>query len=191
MPKIAASTANVRDVTRYLLAWREGDPGALDRLLPIVYAELRRIAHARMRAESPDHHTLQTTALINEAYLRLVAGTDVPWRNRTHFYAVCARMMRRILVDRARARAAQKRQGREVPGRHRDEVSLSTESILALDDALERLAKADARKAEVVVMRYFGGLSVEETSATLGISVETVMRDWKVARLWLRRILES
>ena len=186
------ATPIVDDVTRCLLAWGQGDPGALDRLMPLVYSELRRIAHARMRAETPGHHTLQTTALINEAYVRLVQGAEVQWRDRTHFYAVCARLMRRILVDRARARAAQKRQRDDVlvdarPG----EISLSPEAMLALDAALDRLADADARKADVVVMRYFGGLTAEQTAAALEISVETVLRDWKVARLWLRRELEK
>jgi RNA polymerase sigma factor (TIGR02999 family) len=157
-----------------------------------VYAELRRIAHARIRAESPGRHTLQTTALVNEAYVRLVEGAEVPWRDRTHFYAVCARLMRRILVDRARARAALKRQaGDAVPGDHPAEVSLDADALLALDEALERLATADARKADVVVLRYFGGLTVEETAAALNVSSETVMRDWKVSRLWLRQELEA
>ncbi len=181
----------VSDVTRLLLAWGQGDTGALDQLLPVVYGELRRIAHARMRTESPGAGTLQTTALVNEAYVRLVEGADVPWRDRTHFYAVCARLMRRILVDRARARSARKRQeGDAVLEDGAVEVSVAPESLVALDEALTRLATADARKADVVVLRYFGGLTVEETAAALDISSETVMRDWKVARLWLRRELE-
>ncbi len=178
-------------MTRWLRAWAQGDGAALDRLLPVVYAELRRLAHARMRAESPGRHTLQTTALVNEAYVRLVEGARVPWRDRTHFYAVCARLMRRILVDRARARATQKRQGGDlVPEDRPVEVSLQPEALVALDEALSRLALADARKADVVVLRYFGGLTVEETAAALDVSAETVMRDWKVARLWLRQELE-
>ncbi len=185
------TTAHARDVTRWLRAWGEGDADALDRLLPVVYAELRRLAHARMRAESPGRHTLQTTALVNEAYIRLVEGAEVPWRDRTHFYAVCARLMRRILVDQARARGSQKRQGGEVMLEDRAvEVSLQPDSLIALDAALIRLAQADARKAEVVVLRYFGGLTVEEAAAALGVSAETVMRDWKVARLWLRQKLD-
>lgn len=187
----AAGMPRVDEVTRWLIEWGQGDPDALDRLLPVVYTQLRLIAHARMRGESPDRHTLQTTALINEAYVRLVEGAPVAWRDRTHFYAVCARLMRRILVDRARARSARKRQDDIVVDPVPGEVSMSPESMLALDAALERLARADARKAQVVVMRYFGGLTVEETSSALDISAETVMRDWKVARLWLRRELEG
>jgi RNA polymerase sigma factor (TIGR02999 family) len=182
------------DVTRLLLAWRSGDESALDRLLPVVYSELRTLAHGRMRAESPGPATLQTTALINEAYVRLVDGSQVAWQNRTHFYAVCARLMRRILVDRARARRADKRSpvGHAItPGRLRGAVPARDEELLALHEALERLGQADARKADVVELRYFGGLTVEETAEALGMSPETVVRDWKVARLWLRRALEA
>jgi RNA polymerase sigma factor (TIGR02999 family) len=147
-----------------------------------------------MRAESPGLATLQTTALINEAYLRLVDGAKVPWQNRTHFYAVCARLMRRVLVDRARARRADKRGGDDRPIALADwqgSVPARDEEVLALHEALERLAQADARKAEVVELRYFGGLTVEETAEALGMSAETVVRDWKVARMWLRRELRS
>jgi RNA polymerase sigma factor (TIGR02999 family) len=180
------------DVTDLLLAWEEGNPGALDALLPVVYTELRKIAHARMRAEGPGCQTLETTALVHEAYLRLVGGRSVPWQNRTHFFAVCARLMRRILVDRARARHSAKRGGpaRPVPlFERRGAVAARDEDLLALDEALDRLAAADRRMAEVVQLRYFGGLTVEETAHVLGTSRDTVMRDWKTARLWLAREL--
>ena len=186
------ATPPAADVTGLLLAWRAGDQGALDRLLPVVYSELRTLAHGRMRAESPGLATLQTTALINEAYVRLVDGAQVAWQNRTHFYAVCARLMRRILVDHARARRAGKRcnDGRPVAlgGRH-GAVPVRDEELLALHEALEQLGRADARKADVVELRYFGGLTVAETAEALGMSPETVVRDWRVARLWLRRAL--
>jgi RNA polymerase sigma factor (TIGR02999 family) len=180
------------DVTHLLLAWREGDEHALDRLLPLVYSELRVIAHARMRAEGPNDHVLQTTALVNEAYVRLVNGARVEWIDRVHFYAVCARLMRRILIDRARADQSLKRGGedRTLAVLERDgAVPARSEDLIALDEALVRLAKADARKGQVVEMRYFAGLSVEETAVALGVSVETVMRDWKVAKTWLLRDL--
>ncbi len=176
------------------MAWQRGDQGALDRLLPIVYSELRNLAHRRMRAESPGPATLQTTALINEAYVRLVDGARVQCQNRTHFYALCARLMRRILVDRARARRAEKRGGDDRPvalGDWQGSVPACDEEVLALHEALERLAEADARKAEVVELRYFGGLTVEETAEALGMSRKTVIRDWDVARMWLRRQLRS
>lgn len=185
-------TAQAPDVTRLLLAWGEGDPAALDELLPIVYPELRKIAHARMRGEGPGGQTLQTTALVHEAYLRLVDGARVPWQNRAHFYAVCARLMRRILVDRARARLCSKRggHGRPVALDHRSgTVPARDDQLLALDEALGRLARADGRMAEVVQLRYFGGLTVEETAQVLDTSRDTVMRDWKTARLWLAREL--
>ena len=176
------------DVTGLLERWCQGDRGALDCLLPVVYDELRRLAHARMRAESPACHTLQTTALVHEAFVRLVTGERVEWRNRTHFYALCARLMRRILVDRARARRAEKRGGaaRGVPfGDWIGAVPARDDELLALEEALDRLAQSDSRKAQVVELRYFGGLTLEETAEALGTSPETVKRDWKVARLWL------
>jgi RNA polymerase sigma-70 factor, ECF subfamily len=182
------------DVTGLLMAWRQGDQGALDRLLPIVYSELRNLAHGRMRAETPGLATLQTTALINETYVRLVNGAKVPWRNRTHFYALCARLMRRILVDHARARRAEKRGGDDRPlalGDWQGSVPARDEEVLALHEALERLAEADTRKAAVVELRYFGGLTVEETAEALGMSAVSVVRDWKVAKMWLRRELRS
>ena len=180
------------DVTHLLLAWREGDQDALERLLPLVYDELHVIAHARMRAEGPGAHTLQTTALVHEAFVRLVDGAQVAWTDRVHFYAVCGRLMRRILIDRARAHLALKRGGDAPAFQVADwdgAVPATCEDLLALDEALERLAAADPRKGQVVEMRYFAGLSVEETAAALNVSVETVMRDWKVAKTWLLRDL--
>jgi len=186
------TTAPVPDVTRLLLAWGKGDPNALDKLLPVVYSELRKIAHARMRAEPPGVQTLQTTALVHEAYMRLVDGTRVPWQDRTHFYAVCARLMRRILVDRARARCSLKRGGevRQIAlGDRHGAVPARDEELVALDEALDRLAKADSRMGKVVELRYFGGLTVEETAEAMATSRDTVMRDWQAARLWLAHAL--
>jgi RNA polymerase sigma-70 factor, ECF subfamily len=181
-------------VTHLLLEWRQGDSGALERLLPVVYSELRRIAHARMRAESPGDHTLQTTALVHEAYVRLVQGADVPWQDRVHFYAVCAQLMRRILIDRARERRSLKRGGdeREIPfGDWLGAVPARDEDLLALDEALDRLSKGDPRMGQVVELRYFAGLNVEETAEALGVSTKTVKRDWQVARTWLLRELRG
>jgi RNA polymerase sigma-70 factor (ECF subfamily) len=181
------------DVTHLLLAWRQGDAEALERLLPLVYEELHRLAHRRLRAEWPVQ-PLQTTSLVHEAYVRLVEGARVPWNDRAHFFAICARLMRRILIDRARTRLSEKHGG-EAPhipfedwlGAH---PAKATE-VLALDEALRRLAGDDPRKSKVVELRYFGGLTVEETAAVLGISPETVKRDWQVARLWLRHELRA
>ena len=185
-------TPPAADVTQLLLAWRHGDQDALERLLPLVYNELRVIAHARMRAESPGDQTLQTTALVHEAFVRLVDGARVAWTDRVHFYAVCARLMRRILIDRARSHLALKRGG-EVKGLAiadwNGAVPARCEDLIALDEALERLSKADPRKGRVVELRYFVGLSVQETAEAVGASVETVMRDWKVAKTWLLRDL--
>lgn len=181
------------DVTRLLLAWRQGNPGALEHLLPLVYDHLHRLAHGQIRREWAGQ-TLQTTALVHEAYLRLVDGTAIEWNNRAHFFAVCARLMRRILVDRARARACDKRGGDalrvEFEAWHSAEPARDAE-ILALDEALTRLAAADPRRSSVVELRYFGGLTVDETAAALGVSPETVARDWKVARLWLLHELKG
>jgi RNA polymerase sigma factor (TIGR02999 family) len=175
------------DVTRLLVAWQQGDADALQHLIPLVYAELRRLAHARVARERAGQ-TLQTTALVHETYLRLVDGKHVSWHDRAHFFAVCARLMRRILVDRARARRAAKRGG---PAQHvtfEDWLAArppTDEQMLALDEVLGRLAANDPRRGRVVELRYFGGMTVEETAAVLGVSAETVTRDWKVARLWL------
>jgi RNA polymerase sigma-70 factor, ECF subfamily len=174
-----------------LLAWRDGDNAALERLIPLVYRELRTLAHARMRREHPGL-TLQTTALVHEAYVRLVEARHVSWQNRSHFYALCAQAMRRIVVDAARTRHSLKRGGRaeHVP---LDEARVASpardDDVLALDEALTDLAKADSRKSRVVELRYFGGLSVEETAEVLRVSPQTVMREWKMARLWLVKAL--
>jgi RNA polymerase sigma factor (TIGR02999 family) len=175
-----------------LLAWRDGDRAALEQLVPLVYAELHRLAHREMRRERPGH-TLQTTALVNEAYLRLVDSSRVRWQNRAHFFAIAAQLMRRILVDDARARASSKRGGDAVRVAMEDSPVASPPpdvDLLALDEAMARLAAVDMRKSQVVELRYFGGLSVEETAEALHVSPETVMRDWKVAKLWLLRELK-
>jgi len=181
------------DVTRLLVAWRGGDADALDRLLPLVYAELRRVAHRYMRDERPNH-PLQTTALVHEAYLRLIDVTRVDWQSRTHFFAVSAQMMRRILVEAARRRQADKRGG-DASHVALDEAFVPAPDragdLLALDEALERLATLAPRKARVVELRYFAGLSVEETAGVLEVSAETVMRDWRMAKLWLQRDLAA
>jgi RNA polymerase sigma factor (TIGR02999 family) len=185
-------SAPAADVTHLLLAWRRGDHDALERLVPLVYNELHVIAHARMRAEAPGERTLQTTALVHEAFVRLVEGAQVAWTDRVHFYAVCARVMRRILIDRARARLALKRGGDAPAFQVADwdgATPATCEDLIAVDEALERLAAADPRKGQVVEMRYFAGLSVEETAEALGVSVETVMRDWKIAKTWMLRDL--
>ena len=173
-------TPPASDVTHLLLAWRQGESGALDRLLPLVYSELRRIAHAQRRTESPGAQTLQTTALVHEAYVRLVEGAGVSWNDRVHFYAVCARVMRRILIDQARERRSLKRGGDEgeIPlGDGLGTVPARDDDLLALDEALDRLAKADPRMGQVVELRYFAGLDVEETAVVLGVSPRTVKRD--------------
>lgn len=189
MPKAPAV-----DITQLLVAWRQGDPLALDALLPIVYSHLRHLAHARMRAESPGPPTLQTTALVHEAYIRLVDCDQVPWQDRAHFYAICGRLMRRILVERARARRRLKRGGSERPvmlSEEAGQVPARGEDVMAVDEALDRLAKAEPRKARVVELRYFAGLTVEETAVVIGTSAETVMRDWRLAKLWLFHELKS
>lgn len=179
------------DVTELLVAWCDGDQAALDRLMPLVYAELRRVAHRSMRGERADH-LLQTTALVNEAYLRLVDVSRLRWQNRAHFFAVSAQLMRRILVDAARERNALKRGG-DLLHVEIDADSMQAperrEDLVALDDALTRLATFDARKARIVELRYFGGLTAGETAEVLDISKVTVARDWKVAKLWLVREL--
>jgi RNA polymerase sigma factor (TIGR02999 family) len=176
-------------VTELLLAWGSGDRSALDQLVPIVHEELRRLARLQMRAER-DNHTLQTTALVNEAFLRLVDLRRIRWQDRAHFLALSARLMRRILVDHARARSYQKRGGGAVNVTLDEALVGSAErgaDLLALDDALEDLARVDARKSQVVELRFFGGLSVEETAQALKVSSETVTRDWRLAKVWLLR----
>jgi RNA polymerase sigma-70 factor (ECF subfamily) len=179
------------EVTRLLKAWSEGNQGALQELIPLVYDELHRVAQHHMAAER-HHHTLQTTALIHEVYLRLLNVRNIDWQNRTHFVAICARLMRNTLIDLARARLYKKRGG-NVQHIVYDEtivVGLGPRTdILALDDALKSLATFDERKSRVVELRFFGGLSVQETAQVLEVSSETVMRDWKLAKVWLLREL--
>src|SRR6516165_8793853 len=168
------------EITQLLLAWRNGDQEALDKLVPLVYVELRRLAARYMSRERSDH-TLQTTALVNEAYLRLTDGASVRWQDRSHFFAVSAKIMRRILVDAARSHQSHKRGG-EVPHLSLDDaVVVSSEprpDLVALDEALRALEVIDPRKSKVVELRFFGGLSVQETAQVLNVSPDTVMRDW-------------
>jgi len=177
------------EVTQLLSAWRDGDPGALDRLLPLIYDELHRIASRQRRGERDDH-TLDTTDLLHEAYLRLV-GSDVDWVDRTHFYAVAARTMRRVLVDHARALGRAKRGGGAVKVPLVDDQVAEAQGadLLDLDEALERLAAFDERKARVIELHYFGGLNYDETATVLEISAATVHRDLRMARAWLAREL--
>ncbi|MBK5299083.1 MAG: sigma-70 family RNA polymerase sigma factor [Vicinamibacteria bacterium] len=180
-----------RHVTDLLVAWRDGDSSALERLMPLVHAELRRLARRQMSRER-DGHTLQTTALVNEAYMRLVDLSRVRWQDRGHFFAMAARLMRRILVDHARSRRYQKRGSGVCPVPLDEALGVANErgaDLVALDDALETLATVDPRKAQVVEMRFFGGLSVAETAEALSVSMDTVMRDWRLAKLWLLRQL--
>jgi RNA polymerase sigma factor (TIGR02999 family) len=185
------------EITGLLKAWSLGDAAALDRLTPLVYDELRDLAHRYMRHERAGH-TLQTTALVNEAYLRLVEVKGIDWQDRVHFLAVSARIMRRILVNAARARASAKRGGEmervnhstavdfdQLPAAYSDRAA----ELLALDDALSKLAQMDPRRGQVIELRFFGGLTVEETAGILNISPQSVMRDWKLARAWLSREL--
>lgn len=179
------------DVTALLNAWCEGDQSALEHLVPLVYAELHRVAHRQMRTER-QRDELQTTALIHEAYLRLIDARRVRWQNRAHFFAVSARLMRQILVDVVRTRGAHKRGG-DVPHVALDEALVPApergSELVALDAALDALAQIDARKSQVVELRYFGGLSVEEIAEVLQVSEQTVTRDWRMAKLWLGREL--
>jgi RNA polymerase sigma factor (TIGR02999 family) len=179
-------------VTRLLQSWRAGDEAALAALTPLVHRELQRIARHCMRRQRA-HHSLQATALVHEAYLRLVNTQQVNWQNRAHFLAMAARLMRRILVDVARSRRSRKRGGDPLRVLLHDELVTSEKSqdLVALDEALQALAELHERKSQVVELRFFGGLSVEETAAVLEVSPQTVMRDWKLARAWLRRELEG
>jgi RNA polymerase sigma factor (TIGR02999 family) len=186
-------TSRVGDVSALLQAWNAGDAAALDQLTPIVYDELRRLARHYMKHER-DGHSLQTTALVNEAYLRLIDVSHVDWQNRAHFLAVSARLMRRILVDHARSRNYEKRGGGVQPVSFDEELVVALEPaqhLVALHDALTALAKVDRRKSQVVELRFFGGLSVEETAEALHVSTDTVTRDWKFAKVWLLRELQG
>ena len=189
---------SAHDVTMLLCAWSGGDERALERLAPLVYSELRRLAR-RYTAGERRGQALQTTELVHEAYLRLVDVQRISWRDRAHFYAVSARFMRRILVDFARAHQRLKRQGGS-PEISLDDTILDTvpalssepaASLVALDEALEALTKIDARKGQVVELRFFGGLTAEETAAVLNVSAETVLRDWKLAKAWMFRELKA
>jgi RNA polymerase sigma-70 factor, ECF subfamily len=183
-----ATISSEPDVTELLLEWRRGDRDALDRLTPLVYDELRRLAHRYMRNERGGH-TLETTALVNEAYLRLAGQQRVEWQDRAHFFAVTAQVMRHVLIDHARRRHYAKRggdQAQQVPLEEAHAMAAERAAeLVALDEALEKLAQLDPRKGRVVELRYFGGLSLEETAAVLEISVMTVRRDWRAARAWL------
>ena len=190
---ILMTTLSKPNVTELLQEWQQGDREALDRLTPLVYDELRRIAHAYVQRERSGH-TLETTALVNEAYLRLAGGQNVNWQNRAHFFAVTAQVMRHILIDHARKRHYMKRGG-EAQQVSLDEASAMTEvrasELVALDEALDELAKLDPRKSRVVELRYFGGLSLEETADVLEISMMTVRRDWRAAKAWLYKTVTS
>jgi RNA polymerase sigma factor (TIGR02999 family) len=194
MTRVAAMTApSPEEVTQLLLAWREGDEAALGELLPLVYDELHRLAARYMRRESPGH-TLQTSALVNEAFIRLIDQREVHWKNRAHFFGIAAQLMRRILLDHARGQARAKRGG----GVHR--VSLDEGAIvsaqraaelIALDDALNALAAFDSRKSRIVELRFFGGLSNEEVAEVTGISLRTIEREWRKAKAWLHHAISE
>jgi RNA polymerase sigma factor (TIGR02999 family) len=178
-----------QNVTQLLMGWGKGDKAALDQLLPIVYDELRRQAARYLRHERAGH-TLQTTALIHEAYLRLVDQTNVQWQNRAQFFGIAAQLMRRILVDHARTKKRAKRGGSDIRVSLGDAMALAKGQdldVVALDEALERLAEFDDQQSRIVELRFFSGLTVEETAEVLGISPATVKRDWSVARAWLHR----
>lgn len=182
-----------QDFTQLLLAWSQGEEPALEKLIPLVYQELHRLAHRYMRGERAEH-TLQTTALVNEAYLRLVDTQRVRWQNRAHFFAVSAQLMRRILVDFARSRRSLKR-GEGAQKVTLDEALIMSpeqgQDVVALDAALKALAAVDSRKSQVVELRFFGGLTVEETAEVLKVSSDTVLRDWRLAKVWLLRELNG
>ncbi|HKQ72528.1 MAG TPA: sigma-70 family RNA polymerase sigma factor [Blastocatellia bacterium] len=189
-------TSSTQAVTECLIAWSHGDEAALDKLIPLVHDELRRLARRYMRRERGQRpgHTLQTTALVNEAYLRLIDASRVQWQNRAHFFAISARLMRQILVDYARAQKYAKRGGGAAPVSLDEAATLVMErapDLVALDDALNALAVIDERKSKVIEMRFFGGLSVEETAEVLKVSPDTVMRDWRLAKVWLLRELSG
>ena len=186
------SVHSPKDITGLLVAWGDGDQSALEELAPLVHSELHRLAHHYMSRERPGH-TLQTSALVNEAYIRLIDWKNVRWQNRAHFFAVSAQLMRRILVDFARDRQALKR-GRFARVSLTDAAAFTVDrdaDLVALDEALIALAEIDPRKGQVVEMRFFGGLSVEEVAEVLKVSKETVMRDWRLAKVWLLRELDK
>ena len=181
------------EITELLRAWGDGDNNAFEALVPLVEAELRRLAGVYMARERRDH-TLQATALVNEAFVRLIGAQDVRWQDRAHFLGIAARLMRRVLVDHARTRAFQKRGGRDRKVSLDDAMLISPAppvDVLTLDRALEALGAVDSRKSRVIEMRYFGGMTVEETADALHVSTQTVKRDWRLAKLWLLRELEG
>jgi RNA polymerase sigma factor (TIGR02999 family) len=182
-----------QEITRLLVAWGDGDQSALEELAPLVHAELHRLAHHYMGRERPGH-TLQTSALVNEAYIRLIDWKNVRWQNRAHFFAVAAQLMRRTLVDFARDRQYLKRGGGALQVSLGEAAAFTVErgaDLVALDEALTALAEVDRRKGQVVEMRFFGGLSIEEVAEVLKVSKETVMRDWRLAKVWLLRELNK
>jgi RNA polymerase sigma factor (TIGR02999 family) len=176
------------EITQLLVAWGNGDQAALDQLMPLVYSELHRLAHRHIKKERPGH-TLQTSALLNEAFVRLVDQRDVTWRSRGHFFAIAAQMMRRILVDYARSRRYAKRGGDAHQVSFDENLMVSRQlsvDVIKLHDALNELVVIDERKAKIVELKFFGGLSIEETAEVIGVSPGTVMRDWTLAKAWLR-----
>jgi RNA polymerase sigma-70 factor, ECF subfamily len=180
------------EITELLLAWSGGDKKALDELMHVVYDELHRLAHRQLKKERQDH-TLQTTALVNEAYLKLVDQKRVKWQNRSHFFALSSQLMRRILVDYARSRQYAKRGGGMPPMPLNEALIVAPEraaEMIALDEALTELAKHDERKARIVELRFFAGMSIDETSELLGVSPSTVMKDWTLAKAWLQREMD-
>ena len=186
-------THSPKEITQLLVAWGDGDQAALDELTPLVHEELRRLAHRYMGGERTGH-TLQTTALVNEAYVRLIDWKNVRWQSRAHFFGVSAQLMRRILVDFARSRGYQKRGGAALAVSLDEAAFVSDEKgddLVALDEALGLLAELDARQSKVVELRFFGGLSIEETAEVLKVSAGTVRRDWSLARAWLHRELAA
>ena len=181
------------EVSQLLKHYGEGDPFALNKLIPLVYEELHRMAH-RLMARERAGHTLQTTALVNELYLRLIGGAKIPWRDQAHFFALAAQVMRRVLVDHARGRGRAKRGGAAKKLSLEESIAIPFNrdtSIVELDDALKSLEAVDARKAKTVELRFFGGFSVEETARMLNVSVSTVMNDWKFAKVWLLREMDK
>jgi RNA polymerase sigma-70 factor, ECF subfamily len=186
------SNSNPHDVTKLLKAWSGGDQQALNDLLPAVYQEVRKLARSYLRRERADH-TLQATALVNEAYLRLVDQREVEWNNRAHFFGIAAQVMRRVLVDHARMRKADKRGSGEQPVLLDEALVAAPDAhldLVAVDDALAALAALDPRQAKIVELRFFGGLSIEETAEVANVSPATVKREWAAARAWLRRELD-